>query len=84
MLVLVPRLHLEYGFNLISEEKLCTRQGLFVTFLSEPNSITSDGWNRAGKFGVALYRLPSLLHMYKTSILQNNSMIIYEIQEDVS
>jgi hypothetical protein len=44
----------------------------------------SDGWKRVGKFGGALYRLPSILHMYKSSILEKNFIIKYEIQEDVS
>jgi hypothetical protein len=32
-----------------------------ATFLSEPNSIASEGWNRTGKFGGKRKRLPSLL-----------------------
>lgn len=34
---------------------------LCLTFLSEPNSMISDGLNRAGNFGVTLYLLPWLL-----------------------
>jgi len=38
-----------------------------LTFLSEPNSMMSDDLNRAGKFGVALYLLPSLLENIQIS-----------------
>lgn len=44
-----------------------------LTLLSEPNSMISDGLNRAGKLGVTLYLLPSLLiDTFKDQILIRN------------
>lgn len=45
--------------------RLNRKRCLTLTFLSEPNSMISDDLNRAGKFGVALYLLPSLLKTFK-------------------
>ena len=48
------------GVNLNQDLVTC------LTFLSEPNSMMSEGLNRAGKFGVTLYFPPSLL------VIKNN------------